>query len=103
MVLIFWYTRVMKKLWFKNKTYGYGWVPVTWQGWIVIALWVSLNSGIYLWLRHNSTTELEAFMGFLPACILLTLLLITITHKTGEKPGWRWGDNLDDDKNNGDE
>lgn len=24
-----------KHLWFKRKLYGWGWVPVRWQGWLV--------------------------------------------------------------------
>lgn len=92
----------MKIPWLKNKTYGYCWVPATWQGWAIITIWALLNLGTCLWLAHNSTTKTEALVSFLPAFILLTLLLITIIHKTsGEKHGWRWGDNLDDDKNNG--
>lgn len=29
-----------KKFWFKRKRYGYGWAPSTWQGWLVIAVYV---------------------------------------------------------------
>jgi hypothetical protein len=28
--------------WFKRKLYGWGWVPVKWQGWSVIAVWLLL-------------------------------------------------------------
>lgn len=31
---------IQKKLWFKRKTYGWGWTPVAWQGWLVIVLYV---------------------------------------------------------------
>ncbi|MCX6717702.1 MAG: hypothetical protein NTU76_03445 [Candidatus Taylorbacteria bacterium] len=26
----------MSKLWFKRKTYGWGWVPSSWEGWFVV-------------------------------------------------------------------
>lgn len=25
----------MSKPWFRPKKFGYGWTPVTWQGWVV--------------------------------------------------------------------
>ncbi len=31
-----------KGYWFKNKIYGWGWTPVTWQGWCVIFVYISL-------------------------------------------------------------
>ena len=27
----------LKRYWFKSKLYGWGWVPVKWQGWLVVA------------------------------------------------------------------
>ena len=31
-----------RPIWFKRKTYGYGWTPATWQGWLIIAVWIGL-------------------------------------------------------------
>lgn len=31
-----------KGYWFKAKLYGWGWTPVTWQGWCVILVYASL-------------------------------------------------------------
>ena len=28
--------------WFKRKLYGWGWTPATWQGWLVLAVFVVL-------------------------------------------------------------
>jgi len=37
-----------KKYWFKRKLYGWGWVPVRWQGWFVVLLGISIFvAGIY--------------------------------------------------------
>jgi hypothetical protein len=37
--------------WFCRKTFGYGWTPVTWQGWLVLALFVAIvfaiNRGVF--------------------------------------------------------
>lgn len=32
-------------MWFRAKRYGWGWRPVTWQGWAVVAVWVAAFSG----------------------------------------------------------
>jgi hypothetical protein len=24
-----------KRAWFRRRTFGYGWTPVTWQGWLI--------------------------------------------------------------------
>ena len=28
--------------WFKARLYGWGWTPATWQGWLVLAIWLVL-------------------------------------------------------------
>ncbi|HLC72520.1 MAG TPA: hypothetical protein VJH37_02975 [Candidatus Nanoarchaeia archaeon] len=77
----------MKKLWFKAKSYGWGWYPVTWEGWLVTVLFVLL---ILFWemlvMKHNMD-----IMYFLIGVLLLTGAIIAICYKTGEKPEWRWG------------
>ncbi len=73
-----------KKLWFKRKSYGWGWVPVTWQGWTILAIWFipfyfTIKSFDHEWLKNLAIT------------ILLTALLIAICYLTGESPRWQWG------------
>lgn len=80
----------MKKLRFKNKTYGYGRVPATWQGRVIIAVYVIVLAALGLSLDENSPMREVAFMFILP-CILLTIALLRIAYKTGEKPERRWG------------
>jgi hypothetical protein len=82
-----------KPLWFKTKKYGWGWTPSTWQGWLVILVYLGLVLGIS-W-QMGSTPEMPLF--FLPQTILLTALLLVICYATGEPPRWRWGD--DEPKN----
>lgn len=79
----------MKPLWFKNKTYGWGWYPATWQGWAVMAAWlvpfvlVVRRAGLISPDRVLWEVALPAFG--------LTGLLLLVAWKTGEKPRWRWG------------
>lgn len=79
------------KLWFRAKTYGYGWTPCSWQGWLVIALYVVL---VLLTVRiadASSHSASDMLLVTVPLFILYTFLLILISWKKGEKPRWRWG------------
>lgn len=76
--------------WFKRKLYGWGWTPVKWQGWVVIALYVFALVLFSLTIDDNSPTREVAFTFILPV-VFLTALLIRICYKKGEKPRWQWG------------
>lgn len=70
-------------LWFKRKTYGYGWTPTTWQGWAVIIIW--LISFYFV------ITGLNSELVKLVSILILTGILIFVSCKKGEKPKWQWG------------
>jgi len=76
--------------WFKAKLYGWGWVPVTWQGWAVTLGYLVLVILLGLTIDNSSTPLEVAFTIGLPA-LLLTATLIRICYKKGEKPRWQWG------------
>ena len=84
----------MKKLWFKNKTYGRGRVPASREGRLVTILYVVIMLLLGLTIDENSSPREVAFMFVLPILILTTSLL-TIAYKTGEKPERRWGPKKD--------
>ena len=79
----------MKTLWFKRKTYGWGWTPCTWQGWgITIAYAVIL---IVLSSFVDWNNEKEIMLMFVLPLVFLTAAFIGIAYKTGEQPRWQWG------------
>ncbi len=80
--------------WFKAKLYGWGWTPARWQGWLVIAVWLVLVLLFAFTIDENSPTREVVFTGILPI-FFLTVLLIRICYKTGEKPRWQWGTRKD--------
>lgn len=84
--------------WFKRKWYGWGWTPARWQGWAVIGVWFVLVLGLSLTLDEDSPNR-EVFFTFVLPLILLTLTLIRICYKKGEKPHWQWG-KVESDKEN---
>ena len=76
------------KYWFPAKTYGWGWgPPITWQGWVVLAIYVVLvvvGAVVVNPDRHPT------------ACIVgLTVLsaaMLVVCYLTGEPLRWRWGE-----------
>ena len=80
-----------KPLWFKAKNYGWGWYPVTWQGWLVLAVYLLVIFGTVFTLIQLNVGPDIAPLIFLPVIALATVVMIIICFKTGEKPEWRWG------------
>lgn len=80
----------MKKLWFKAKDYGWGWYPVTWQGWLVTVGFL----GFIFWnafrIDAASHSASDTIRPFILETAVVVCALIFICYKTGEKPEWRW-------------
>lgn len=79
-----------KHYWFKRKIWGWGWVPVTWQGWAVIGVWLAAIAFLASTLDKNAPPR-EVLLMFVLPVFLLMLLLIRICYTKGEKPKWQWG------------
>ncbi len=79
------------KLWFKAKLYGWGWRPVSWEGWTVMLLYLA---GLYtnfqnVNMYHYSTSDV--MINFSIPFIIDTIFLLIICYAHGEKPAWHWG------------
>lgn len=81
----------MKKVWFKAKKYGYGWTPATWEGWVVLAIFLGLVF-LNIWMVDPASSDREVLVQTIPVTIVLIVILIFVCVKKGEKPRWRWGD-----------
>ena len=66
--------------WFKGKLFGWGWTPVTWQGWFVTLVYVIFLVLLSLTIKENSNIKEVSFRFFLPA-LLLTIIL-ALDHQT---------------------
>ncbi len=79
-----------ERIWFKAKDYGYGWYPVTWQGWVVLLIFflILVSEIVRLYLTNTMN---DLFIWYLPEVCILVGALIFICYLTGEKPEWRWG------------
>lgn len=83
----------MDRLWFKSKRYGWGWYPVTKEGWLVLLCYVVLFIAGELWFIGSLKADLSLplMTAYIAYILLITGLLIWICYKTGERPRWRWG------------
>lgn len=85
-----------EKLWFKRKRYGWGWFPITWQGWAVTIGYSVLV--VVLALRLDEALPMrEQVISFWLPFIILTALLIKICYVKGESPKWQWGEPTEDE------
>jgi Mn2+/Fe2+ NRAMP family transporter len=77
-----------KKIWFKAKHYGWGWYPVTWQGWLItLGFIIFVACAAIVFLTKGKLIEYFASLA------IAMVILMYICYKTGEKPRWRWGNN----------
>ena len=77
--------------WFKRKLYGWGWTPVTWQGWITIIFFVALAYLNFLRIDRVSHSGSDSLINFIPQTFVLVAVLLIICYKKGEKSRWQWG------------
>ncbi|MFZ2978523.1 MAG: hypothetical protein WA057_02545 [Candidatus Magasanikiibacteriota bacterium] len=77
--------------WFKSKLYGWGWTPAKWQGWVVLAVFIILVVFNAWRTKIVANTETTFVNKYLLQTFILTIILIIICYKTGEKPSWHWG------------
>ena len=78
-------------LWFKSRRFGWGWTPITWQGWLVTFIYIaSLLGGQFIMLRlwgdDPNAKDLTWLFAFF---VLATGVLIWMCYTHGEKPRWR--------------
>lgn len=72
--------------WFRRKLYGWGWTPVKWQCWLVVASGITIAmAGIYLGDIDDAPGA--ACLGLIVAIFLIGFF----GYWKGEKPRWQWG------------
>lgn len=80
-----------KRLWFKAKTYGWGWTPATWEGWLVVGVYVGVLAGILGRMEGGVHSGRETLTEVTLPILVITVILIAISYWKGERPRWRWG------------
>lgn len=83
---------MQRKQWFRAKKYGYGWYPITWQGWAVVALYAYAVTTQAVALDAQAHSVSDVLFKFLPHFYILTVFMIIIGSAMGEPARWRWGE-----------
>lgn len=84
-----------RPMWFRAKSYGYGWTPATWQGWIVMLVYLLVVLTGALTINTKAKDALHGVGIFLAIDLAATTTLIIVASMYGEKAGWRWGKKKD--------
>lgn len=82
----------MGKLWFKRKRYGWGWYPSTWEGWLLLAIYLVLTIGSVYIVEWMNLSEIQSAYTVMITVTILTIILLIICYKKGESPKWQWGE-----------
>lgn len=80
-----------EKYWFRARKYGYGWSPSTWQGYLVVILYLGGNIYYLLDSLPGAQSEVDIFFRFVPKVLIFSAMLIIITYLKGEPVAWQWG------------
>jgi len=84
---------MMKRYWFKSKSYGYGFHPISWEGWISTLVLVGLLS-ISAYVNGFFTAEvgIKSGLSFLFDVVIVSGVF-TALFKDNVEGGlrWRWG------------
>lgn len=78
-------------LWFRRKTYGWGWTPITWQGWAVTAFFVAVPLSIKLITKAMAFSKSDQYFFVFATLPLVIVGLVLVCLRYGEKPRWQWG------------
>ena len=84
----------MAKYWFRQKKFGYGATPSTWQGWVVTIVSALAVFGVILsgpTIRDNVLRAV--WIGF--GLLITVIVTVSITYRKTEG-GWRWRNGKDD-------
>lgn len=89
------YTEYLKdnpeRYWFKRKLYGWGWIPATWQGWLILFGFIVIIVLNFYRIDATSNSDSDTLIKYIFQTFVLVLLLVAICWNKGEKPKWQWG------------
>lgn len=77
-----------QRYWFKAHKSGYGWHPATWEGWVVLVLYIAALVYSFIQIDSQSHSVSDTLIGFFPQFFLFTAILTVITYLKGESITW---------------
>ena len=79
-----------KKLWFRAKKFGWGWYPVSIEGWLITVLYVIAILQYAINADKTAHSASDALISISIPFIVTTVFLLIICYARGEKPKWNW-------------
>lgn len=76
----------MRRRWFASLNRGIGWKPATWQGWVIVIIYVVFVVWDFLRIDSASHSVSDTLLSFIPEALIATVILSFICYFTGEKP-----------------
>ena len=80
-----------KLLWFKAKSFGWGWYPCTWQGWAILTAYTVVFATTLTIMMNSKIEDNNYWVIYICWSVALFTGLLWVCYKYGEKPSWRWG------------
>ena len=75
---------VGEKLWFGPRRHGWGWRPISWEGWVVLVGSAVASLGIRIWL-HREHREWERRSRMLSGVAVLGVMVLKGTAPGGAR------------------
>ena len=72
--------------WFAPKRYGFGSVPITWQGWAITIGYVAIVTPVSVALARHPVQLIAALIP------ISTVFFVICARTTRGGWGWRWGE-----------
>jgi uncharacterized membrane protein len=82
----------MERPWFKQKRYGFGATPASWEGWALTAAYFAGLAALGVWLGNGASVVDGKFTTFAIVVAALTMVFLVVCWRTTEGGlRWRWG------------
>jgi len=82
----------MTRYWFRPRKYGYGARPTTWEGYLLIAVFVVIVGALSLALTNGGPpSQARILTHFLSVGLLAIVFVWICWKKTDGEWRWRWG------------
>lgn len=78
-----------ERYWFRARTHGFGWTPETWQGWLVVIVWVLMVGATARYSFMGVLANGAGFLSFIKLLLGWSFLFFIIMWKKGEPLNWR--------------
>ena len=82
----------MSKYWFKPRRFGWGFTPISWEGWTTVFLMlVAVGTAAYVDDVFNDFVQTkDGFRFLLDLFFIVSIFSIFSTSKTNGVVKWRW-------------